>query len=93
MSGGLEPATTVTGNLQRLVARNGILADFLTIKEVCVLLRLGERTVYDLCRQGKLVGAAKIGGQWRVDRQKLLDWLAQGGQAAEEWAQATTSDD
>ena len=84
MSGGWEPATTVTGNLQRLVARNGILADFLTIKEVCVLLRLGERTVYDLCRQGKLVGAAKIGGQWRVDRQKLLDWMAAGAEAQDE---------
>ena len=62
------------------MARNGILADFLTIKEVCALLRLGERTVYDLCRQGKLVGAAKVGGQWRVNRHKLMAWLEAGGE-------------
>ncbi len=54
---------------------------FLTIREVCVLLQLGERTVYDLCRRGRLAGAAKVGGQWRVDESRLLDWLAQGGQA------------
>jgi excisionase family DNA binding protein len=80
LSGGWEPATTVAGNLRRLVARNGILADFLTIKEVCALLRLGERTVYDLAREGKLVGAAKIGGQWRVNREKLMAWLEAGGE-------------
>ena len=58
--------------------------EFITIKQVCDLLQLGERTVYDLCRQGKLAGAAKIGGQWRVDRTKLLDWLADGGELAKE---------
>lgn len=57
--------------------------DFITIKEVCALLNLGERTVYDLCRQGKLAGAAKIGGQWRVDQDKLLAWLAEGGEAGQ----------
>ena len=56
------------------------MADFLTIKEVCVLLRLGERTVYDLCRQGKLVGAAKIGGQWRINKDTLMAWLEAGGE-------------
>jgi len=56
--------------------------EFITIKQVCELLNLGERTVYDLCRQGKLAGAAKVGGQWRVDKDKLLAWLAKGGEAA-----------
>jgi len=58
------------------------MSEFITVKQVCELLNLGERTVYDQCRHGKLAGAAKIGGQWRVDRTKLLAWLAEGGEAA-----------
>lgn len=67
--------------------------DFITIKEACELLRLTDRTLYDLCRQGKLPGAAKVGGQWRLDREKLLAWLAEGGEAAVEWARGTSKDD
>lgn len=52
---------------------------FLTIPEVSVLLRLGQRTVYELCRQGRLGGAIKIGGQWRVERTALEAWVRQGG--------------
>ena len=66
--------------------------EFMTIKEVCDLLNLGERTVYDLCRQGKLAGSAKIGGQWRVDREKLLAWLAEGGEAAVDRAPTKQND-
>lgn len=47
----------------------------LTINEVCELPRLSERTVYDLCRRGQLVGAAKIGNQWRVEKSRLGAWL------------------
>lgn len=54
---------------------------YLTIQEVCDLLQLGERTVYDLCRQGKLPGAAKVGGSWRVKRDPLEAWLDEGGEA------------
>lgn len=56
--------------------------DFLTIPEVAVLLRIAERTAYKLAREGKLVGAAKVGNQWRVHREELLAWLKAGGQAA-----------
>ena len=55
---------------------------FVTVKEASELLRVTDRTLYDLCRQGKVPGAAKVGGQWRIDREKLLDWLAKGGEAA-----------
>lgn len=44
-----------------------MVAEYLTIREVCDLLKIGERTVYHLCRTGKLGGAAKVGNQWRVD--------------------------
>jgi len=55
--------------------------EYLTISEVCELLRLSERTVYDLCRRGQLAGAAKIGNQWRVEKSKLVRWLDAGGRA------------
>ena len=53
--------------------------EYLTIEEVSALLRLSDRSVYDLCRKGKLPGAAKVGGVWRVERVKMLAWLASGG--------------
>ena len=61
----------------------GNLADpeFLTIEEVSSLLRLSDRSIYDLCRGGRLPGAAKVGGVWRVDREVLQAWLAAGGNA------------
>lgn len=55
--------------------------EYLTIEEVCELLRLSDRSVYDLCRKGKLPGAAKVGGVWRVERAKLTAWLEAGGDA------------
>lgn len=57
------------------------MSEYLTIKEVCDLLKIGERTVYQLCRSGKLGGACKIGNQWRVNRGELLAWLKAGGDA------------
>ena len=56
------------------------MSKYLTIQQVCDLLQLGERTVYDLCRQGKLPGAAKVGGSWRVDPAALQRWMASGGE-------------
>ena len=49
---------------------------YLTIQQVCELLQLGERTVYEMCRQGKLPGAAKVGpqdlvGGWFCPRLKM----------------------
>ena len=54
---------------------------YLTIQEVCALLRLSERTIYRMCREGDLPGAAKVGGSWRVRRANLEAWLAAGGEA------------
>lgn len=57
------------------------MANYMTIPEVCDLLRLSERTVYGLCRRGLLAGAAKIGNQWRVGRDDLEAFLKSGGTA------------
>ena len=65
---------------------------FVTVKEASELLRVTDRTLYDLCRQGKVPGAAKVGGQWRLDREKLLAWLAEGGEAAVDWARDIDKD-
>jgi excisionase family DNA binding protein len=53
--------------------------EFLTIDEAALLLRLGKRTTYELARNGRLPGAVKVGGQWRVHRQQLLKWVQEGG--------------
>ena len=57
------------------------MVELLTIKEVCKILRLGERTVYQLCRDGRLPGTVKVGGKWRVDRLALEKWIRTGGDA------------
>jgi excisionase family DNA binding protein len=55
---------------------------YLTITETAHLLRLGERTVYEMLRKGRIPGAAKVGGKWRVAEQKLIDWMAAGAELA-----------
>ena len=64
----------------------------MTIRDVCDLLKIGERTAYDLCREGRLGGAAKVGNQWRVNREELLVWLKAGGAAQFRAANDTNED-
>ena len=47
----------------------------LTIKETAALLKMSERTVYLMAKDGRLPGAVRVGGSWRVVREKLLAWL------------------
>lgn len=42
------------------------------------LVKLSDNRFYDLCRQGKLVGATRIGARWRAEKQ-LLARLEAGG--------------
>ena len=60
------------------------MGEYLTISEVCEKLRLAERTVYEMVRNGRLPGATKVGGSWRIKRKVLDDWLDAGGEAATE---------
>lgn len=41
-------------------------ADLLTVKEYAHLTRLNPEYVRQMCRTGKLKGATRIGGQWRI---------------------------
>ncbi len=59
------------------------MADFLTIKEVCEILRIGERTAYELCRTAQLGGAVRVGGQWRIEKTAFEAWVKRGGGSAD----------
>lgn len=48
---------------------------FLTVREVAELLKLGERTLYRLAQSGG-IPAFKVGGSWRFRRQDIDDWVA-----------------
>ena len=58
------------------------MGEYLTISEVCEKLRLAERTVYEMVRKGRLPGATKVGGSWRIKREVLEAWLEAGGETA-----------
>jgi excisionase family DNA binding protein len=49
--------------------------EFLSIKEVAQRLNLHEMTIYRLIKSRSLP-AFKVGGQWRVRRQFLDEWLS-----------------
>lgn len=49
-------------------------SELLTLPEVASRLRVHERTVYKLLRQGILPGR-KVGRTWRVPKQRLEEWL------------------
>jgi excisionase family DNA binding protein len=68
-------------NLANDGSRRRVMPEFMTIAEVAKLLKLGERTVYQLAREGRIGGAAKIGNQWRFEKDALLDWFKRGGEA------------
>jgi excisionase family DNA binding protein len=51
--------------------------DYLTIQEVSSILKIHTNTVYKMCRQGVLP-AVKIGKEWRIDRQKLSQFMERG---------------
>lgn len=55
-------------------------SEIMTIKEVSKYLKMNERTVYKLI-QGGQIPAAKLGKQWRLNKEKLNEWL--GFQMAE----------
>ncbi|AFM28030.1 helix-turn-helix domain-containing protein [Desulfomonile tiedjei] len=48
--------------------------DLLTVEEVASILRAHTNTVYKMCRLGQLP-AAKFGKEWRIDREKLAEFM------------------
>jgi excisionase family DNA binding protein len=48
----------------------------LTLDEVSSMLRVDKATVYRMARK-KRIPAAKVGRQWRFDKNQLNEWLRQ----------------
>ena len=53
--------------------------DFLTIEEVAKILKAHTNTVYKMCRKRQLP-SVKIGKEWRIDREKLAEFMKAGTQ-------------
>lgn len=60
-------------------SRTGSEETFLTIPEVARLLRVSERSAYKMAQNGQLAGAVKFRGQWRVEREILMQWVREQG--------------
>lgn len=73
------PSEAIGGNL-RIPEVTMAGPEILTLAEAAALLRIGERTAYDLARQRR-IPAAKVGNQWRIRRRDLERFLDQGGEA------------
>ncbi len=48
--------------------------ELLTIEDLQKILKLGKTTTYKLCNC-KSFPATKIGGQFRITRQALINWI------------------
>ena len=46
----------------------------LTVKQVAVLLKVSEKTVYSMAKKGELL-AFRVGNQWRFRREDIEDWI------------------
>ena len=52
------------------------MAELMTVEEVADYLRVTEKTIYRLLKQGR-ISAAKVGRQWRFDKASIDEWLHQ----------------
>ncbi len=52
------------------------MAELMTVEEVASYLRVTEKTVYRLLKQGR-IPATKVGRQWRFDKNSIDEWLHQ----------------
>ncbi|MBE9482694.1 MAG: response regulator [Chloroflexi bacterium] len=48
--------------------------ELMTVREVAVYLRVTEKTIYRLLRQGK-IPATRVGHSWRFDKALIDEWL------------------
>jgi excisionase family DNA binding protein len=53
----------------------GELIEIITIKEVAKLMRVSERTIYRMLKEGRLPCAIKFGGSWRFPKSKIEELL------------------
>ena len=48
--------------------------ELMTLQEVAVYLRVTDKTIYRLLKQGS-IPATKVGHQWRFDKASIDEWL------------------
>ena len=48
--------------------------EIMTIKDLSLYLKINEKTIYKLAKQGKLPGV-KIGGMWRFKKEAIDNWM------------------
>ena len=48
--------------------------EIMTIKDLSLYLKINEKTIYKLTKQGKLPGV-KIGGMWRFKKEAIDNWM------------------
>jgi excisionase family DNA binding protein len=53
---------------------------FLSLDEAKQLLKLSNRTIRQMCYEGRLPGAAKLRGKWLVHRGTLVSTFTKAGQ-------------
>lgn len=63
------------GDVLRYVGRMPTDPEILTLNEAAELLRLTPSGARALARRGDLPGGVKVGGEWRVNRTKLIEHL------------------
>lgn len=66
--------------------------DLLTVEEVAKLIKAHTNTVYKMCRQGRLP-SLKMGKEWRIDKQKLLEFMEVGAHIPQEAGDDTPGTD
>ena len=65
--------------------------DILTVRDVADMLKLADKTVYNLVSDGEIPGF-KIGGSWRFSRKELEKWVAVQNRKASENKKARNDD-
>ena len=55
--------------------------EVLTIKEIAVLLKLAEKTIYSMAQRGE-IPTFKVRGQWRIRKVDFDKWIAGQARAA-----------
>jgi putative molybdopterin biosynthesis protein len=59
------------------------MSDLMNTQEVAAYLRIKERKIYDLVRQGG-IPCTRVGGKWLFPRDRIDQWLERAGTAAPE---------
>jgi len=55
----------------------------MTMKDLSHCLKINEKTIYKLAKQGKLPGV-KIGGMWRFKKEAIDNWMMNAGKQSVE---------